>query len=169
MKFVLAKVAARVGTALGLLFISATFSSILAQNVTLSWNPNTESNLAGYKIYFGTSSANLSSSINVGNVTTYTVTGLTFGTTYYFAATAYNASGSESGFSNMVYTTIGSSSPSCDVNGDGAVNALDMQGLSNAILAGSTSAVYDINRDTVVNALDLQRLANIILGITVCQ
>ena len=98
------------------------------------------------------------------------MTGLSLGTTYYFAATAYNTSGSESGFSNIVSATAGSSSsPSCDVNGDGSVNALDLQGLSNGILAGSTSSVYDINRDIAVNALDLQRLANIILGTAVCQ
>ena len=144
-------------------------SNCVAANVQLAWNANTESNLAGYKIYYGTSSANLNSSVNAGNVTTYTVTGLTLGTTYYFAATAYNTAGSESGFSNIISTTVGSTSPSCDVNGDGSVNALDLQALSNGILAGSTSSVYDINRDTAVNALDLQRLANIILGTAVCQ
>ncbi len=145
-------------------------SCLMAADVQLAWNANTESNLGGYRIYYGTSSGNLSSSVNAGNVTAYTLTGLSLGTTYYFAATAYNTSGSESGFSNIVSATAGSSSsPSCDVNGDGSVNALDLQGLSNGILAGSTSSVYDINRDTAVNALDLQRLANIILGTAVCQ
>lgn len=144
-------------------------SRIMAADVALAWNANTESNLSGYKIYYGTSSGNLNNSVNVGKVTTYTVTGLPLGVTYYFAATAYNTAGNESGYSNIVSTTVGSTSPSCDVNGDGSVNALDLQGLSNGILAGSTSGVYDINRDTAVNALDLQRLANIILGTAVCQ
>jgi hypothetical protein len=144
-------------------------SCLLAADVHLAWNANTESDLAGYKIHYGTSSTNLTSSVNAGNVTNYTVTGLSLGTTYFFAATAYDASGTESGFSNIVSTTAGTSSAGCDVNGDGSVNALDLQGLSNGILAGSTSSAYDINRDTAVNALDLQRLANIILGTAVCQ
>ncbi len=60
------------------------------------------------------------------------------------------------------------SSPKCDLNGDTAVNALDLQILSNAILAGNNSSSYDINHDGSVNALDLQVLSNVILGVGVC-
>ena len=70
----------------------------MAADVALAWNANTESNLAGYRIYYGTSSGNLSSSVNAGNVTTYTVTGLPLGATYFFAATAYNTSGERKRF-----------------------------------------------------------------------
>ena len=46
--------------------------------------------------------------VDVGNVTTYTVTGLADGATYYFAVTAYDSVGNESGYSNeVVYTTPG--------------------------------------------------------------
>jgi len=61
-----------------------------------------ESDLAGYKIYYGTSSKSYSGSVNVGNVTSYTLTGLTQGQTYYIAVTAYNTSGSESSYSSEV-------------------------------------------------------------------
>jgi hypothetical protein len=47
-----------------------------------------------------------SSSVNVGNVTTYAVTNLGIGTTYYFAVSAFNSSGIESGFSNEVSKSI---------------------------------------------------------------
>jgi hypothetical protein len=40
--------------------------------------------------------------VDAGNVTSYTVEGLQTGTLYYFAITAYNASGSESDVSNEV-------------------------------------------------------------------
>ncbi len=77
--------------------------------VTLTWDPNSESDLAGYKIYSGTQSGNYQNKIDVGNVTTYILNGLTSGPTYYIAATAYNAQGLESGFSNEVIYTV----PSC--------------------------------------------------------
>ena len=70
--------------------------------VSLAWDANTEPNLAGYKIYYGTASHNYGWVLNVGKVTTYTVTGLTDGLTYYFAATAYNTSNLESAYSGEV-------------------------------------------------------------------
>ena len=73
---------------------------------TVSWNPSTSTNLAGYKVHVGTSSGVYSSVVDVGNVTAYAVTNLGVGTTYYFAVTAYNTSGVESSFSNEVSKSI---------------------------------------------------------------
>ena len=84
------------------IFIGIIASNATAAQVTLAWDPNTESDLAGYKIHYGTASNSYSVHIDVHNVTTYTVTGLTDGQTYYLAATAYDASGNESGYSNSV-------------------------------------------------------------------
>jgi hypothetical protein len=56
--------------------------------------------LAGYKIYYGTTSGTYTTSIDVGNVTNYTLTGLTPGLTYYIAVTAYDKARDESGYSN---------------------------------------------------------------------
>ncbi len=61
--------------------------------------------LAGYKIYYGTSSGNYTTILNVGNVTTYTISNLTPGT-YYFAVTAYDTQNLESTYSNEVSGTI---------------------------------------------------------------
>ena len=74
-------------------------------DVNLAWDPNTESNLAGYNVYFGTASRSYGSPINVGNRTTYTVTGLS-GTVFYFAVTAVDTSGVESGFSSEVVVSL---------------------------------------------------------------
>ena len=71
-------------------------------SISLAWDPNTESDLAGYKVYYGTASRSYGSSVNVGNVTSYQLTGLTSGQTYYIALTAYDTLGYESGFSNEV-------------------------------------------------------------------
>ena len=73
-----------------------------AAQVTLSWEAGSEPDLAGYKIHYGTASNSYTVHIDVSNVTTYTVTGLTAGQTYYFAATAYDSSGNESEYSNSV-------------------------------------------------------------------
>ncbi len=72
--------------------------------VSLAWDANTEPNLAGYKVYYGTASQNYGWVLDVGKVTTFTVTGLTDGLTYYFAATAYNTSNLESAYSGEVST-----------------------------------------------------------------
>jgi hypothetical protein len=77
-----------------------------AGQVTLAWDRNTESDLAGYRIHYGNSGGSYTQHIDAYNVTTYTVTGLTEGLTYYFAATAYDSSGNESGYSNQVSCAV---------------------------------------------------------------
>ncbi len=71
-------------------------------SATLSWNQNTEPGLAGYKVYYGTSPGKYGPGIDVGNVTTYALTGLIKGQKYYITITAYTKSNRESRFSNEV-------------------------------------------------------------------
>jgi hypothetical protein len=138
-----------------------------AQSVTLAWDANSESDLAGYKIYYGTSSRNYSTVVDVKKVTSYTVTGLGPGT-WYFALTAYNTSGAESSFSNEVSKTFAGST--CDVNLDGSVNGLDDQRLINIILKTATCpGNCDLNGDGRVDGLDLALLDLVIVGSRVCQ
>jgi len=85
--------------------VGAISSHAMAAQVTLAWDANSESDLAGYRVHYGTSSTSYSVHIDVNKATSYTVAGLTAGQTYYFAATAYDTSGNESGFSNMVSST----------------------------------------------------------------
>ena len=75
----------------------------LAAQIRLTWNANTESDLAGYKVYYGTVTKAYTTSIDAGDVTTFTLTGLTQGQTYYIAVTAYDTSYNESGVSIEVY------------------------------------------------------------------
>ena len=62
-------------------------------------------------VYYGPAAGTYTSSIDVGNTTSYTVTGLTEGVTYHFVATAYDASHTQSGASNDVSATIAYSAP----------------------------------------------------------
>lgn len=75
-------------------------------SVTLQWDANTEIDLAGYKVYYGTASRAYGLPIAVGLVTSYQVKGLTTPGVYYFAVTAINAAGQESEFSNEVTMLI---------------------------------------------------------------
>ncbi|MDI6788435.1 MAG: right-handed parallel beta-helix repeat-containing protein, partial [Planctomycetota bacterium] len=59
--------------------------------IALTWTANTESDLAGYRVHWGTAPGVYTNSVNVGNVTNYTITPLSAGT-YYVTVTAYDAS-----------------------------------------------------------------------------
>ncbi len=79
---------------------------VYAGDVNLAWDPVTHASLAGYVIHYGPAAGNYPNSIDVGNVTTKTVTNLTEGATYHFAVAAYDSSHVESGLSNDVAATI---------------------------------------------------------------
>lgn len=109
-------------------FLTLSFATVvIAAQVTLEWDPNTEPDLAGYKIYYGTSSENYDMSVDVGNWTSCTIAGFVEGVNYYFAATAYDAYGNESDFSDEVSTTIPHHAYRCDLNNDGVCDIKDLQ------------------------------------------
>ncbi len=85
--------------------LSAYAQDSFAADVTLAWDAEVAPTLAGYNLYYGTASHSYGTPIDVGNVTIHTVTGLQAGT-YYFAVTAYDSSGYESGYSNEVRADI---------------------------------------------------------------
>ena len=116
-----------------------------AEQVTLAWDANTEADLAGYKVHYGTVSGVYTTSVDVHKVTNAVVTGLTGGQTYYFAATAYNAANTESGYSNQVAYSIAApnGAPATPAIPSGASAAL-----VNASIAFSTSAT-DPNGDSL--------------------
>jgi len=78
-----------------------------SETATLSWDTSVGPDLAGYKIYQATASDAYGGPIATvtTDVTSYTVTGLESGTTYFFTVTVYNADGAESSFSNEVSKT----------------------------------------------------------------
>jgi hypothetical protein len=84
--------------------------STTSGTATLAWDAVTDPNLQGYRVYYGTAPATYSQffglGLDVGNVTTYTVTGLNSTTRYYFAVTAFDTSNNESSYSNEVFKGI---------------------------------------------------------------
>ncbi len=95
----------------------AAYSTCFASgSVTLQWDPNSDSDLAGYRVYYRMDSAEMpftgrdavegAAPIDVRNCTSATLSGLESGHTYYFAVTAYNTAGLESSYSNVIVETI---------------------------------------------------------------
>ena len=81
-------------------------SIVPANSVTLAWNESPSVEAVGYRIYWGSRSGAYTNSVAVGNVTNATITGLVSGVSYYFAASAYDATGMESVLSNEATYTV---------------------------------------------------------------
>ncbi|UFS69120.1 Ig-like domain-containing protein [Geomonas sp. RF6] len=87
-------------------------SASFAASVVLDWDPSTDADLAGYKVYYQANSSALpfggsgadegSAPLDVKNVTSTTISGLDPSNSYYFAVTAYNSVGTESVYSNII-------------------------------------------------------------------
>jgi hypothetical protein len=106
--------------------------------VRLAWDPNTEPQLAGYKVYYKTGSSGPpydgmdasqgDSPVDVGNVTEFTLQDLDNGVIYFFAVTAYDTEGYETGYSNEVSTSELSASDNAGEAGSGCFIAAAAQG-----------------------------------------
>jgi fibronectin type 3 domain-containing protein len=85
-------------TFLATIFLCLTMAQ--AGAVKLAWDAS--EGATGYKIYTGTSTRNYPTIKDVGNILTYTTPDLPAGSTYFFAATAYDAGKMESDYSDEV-------------------------------------------------------------------
>jgi len=77
-----------------------------AGTITIGWDRNTESNIAGYRLAYGTQSGVYSSTIDVGNNTSYQVHSMSDATVYYFVVLAYDTAGHVSAPSQELRATI---------------------------------------------------------------
>ncbi len=93
------------------IFLLLMATRAIAGGVGLAWDPVSNPLLVGYMVYYGPAAGSYTSSVDVGNTTSYTVTGLTEGATYHFAVTAYDAAHTQSGYSNDVGATVAYSAP----------------------------------------------------------
>ena len=120
------------------IFSIVTVTAGQARDITLQWDASTDPAVTGYKLYYNADSANTplngtgaaqgASPYNTKKVTTATLTGLDPNRPYYFAVTAYNASGTESSYSNVVNVsetaapTVSISSPASNATISGTVS-----------------------------------------------
>jgi hypothetical protein len=127
----------------------------------LEWNPNSEADLAGYRVFRGLESGKYLSPIDVGKATSYQFD-LSPLYKYYFSVAAYDSSNNQSPLSKEVLVLVeaegGGSSPS-DLNGDGKCDAADQAIVNQAMGSSCTGRRYnrkaDLNQDCKVDGLDI--------------
>ena len=118
-----------------------------AADVSLAWDPSISPNVTNYRIYYGTASRTYLKYDQTGNVTGYTVKGLTAGA-WYFAATALDAGGNESDYSNEVSVVIANASSPVDLK----VTGIPLPGrilfaIASNITANSATVVWKTDLD----------------------
>jgi hypothetical protein len=124
-----------------------------ATNVLLQWDPNTESDIAGYKVYYkadssarpftGTGASQGSSPIDVRKLTSTTITGLDPAHAYFFAITAYNTAGVESAYSTIV-TITESQAPTVSL----------LSPTNNATVSGTVSVTANVSDNVGVTKVE---------------
>jgi CxxC motif-containing protein (DUF1111 family) len=67
-----------------------TFDSGSTNSIGLDWNPSPTPGVTGYRVFYGTTANGMTNSIDVGNVTSTIISGLTPGQTYFFAVASLN-------------------------------------------------------------------------------
>lgn len=92
------------------LIVLALPDACLSAQVTIAWDGNAEPEVIGYRLHYGSASSTYSSHSDAGSQTACTLSGLQAGSTYFFAATAYDAYGNQSQYSTEITFTVPSAS-----------------------------------------------------------
>ena len=95
----------------------------LAAHLDLAWRPNTEPDLAGYRVYYGTTSGDYTDYVDVAGSTFARISDLMDDTEYFVALTAYDIDGNESDFSGEVsaFPTAGDDPAPSESQSDGGL------------------------------------------------
>jgi len=154
-----------------LLMIAGLAPAGYAVDVTLGWDANSETDLAGYKIYYGAgqggpyngagSTDGASPIIVPLSILTnpigpqFTVHGLPADGTHYFVVTAYDTEGLESGYSNEVFTQPSPTPPPPTQNSAPVLSSLEVNGLNGSSTVQISNRSVDIrivaSDDTMVS------------------
>jgi hypothetical protein len=116
--------------------------------ITLIWEPNKEPYVTGYKIYYGRGVDFTNNSIDVGNVTEYTMK-IDKGIWYSIAATAYDSHDNESDYSKILIVNSDFDDSSKIIPASGVnVRTMDFIKVINPVY-------YDFDNDRDIDGMDL--------------
>ena len=147
----------------------------IAGELILMWDPPTSNedgspltDLAGYKLYYGTSSGVYGTNLDIGNDITYKLSNLEDGISYYFAVTAYDTSDNESNFSNEVSKILlGIPLGNIDHTSNGSetrVDGYDLIALEMVLgatyVSGNWNPLADLDTNGVIDSVDVDILIN---------
>jgi hypothetical protein len=116
-----------------------------AATLHVNWASNSEADLAGYRLRYGTSQGNYTEVIEVGRTATCEVSGLQPGTLYHFALFAFDEAGNES-------------APSAEITARVPVSLAPIPAVSSA-MENSTRSTYIVRARTSLAALFGEHLA----------
>ncbi len=171
--------------------LAAAPADAFAKAIQLNWSQNSESDVTGYRVRYGTSSGSYTQTVNVGNLRTYRLNNVTNGQSYYFVVIAYNSSGLDSNPSSETRVDVPNSptpTPTPDPrlgdnDGDGTPDDLDgdddNDGLTDVdeLARGTNPLRADTDLDGVSDAQEVLNGTNPLdpgsgeptLGTTICS
>jgi PKD repeat protein len=125
---------------------------VYAGDINLAWDASPSSGVSGYKIYCsqtsGSYSATACGQTFSATQTSYKVSGLQEGATYYFVATAYNAA-TESARSNEVSAKVSSSAPVASFSASAVSGVAPLTDTFNCTSTGTiTERTWDLGNGT---------------------
>ena len=124
--------------------------------ITLRWDPSPDASVVGYRLYYGPAFGNYTNSTRLGNVTNATLSNLPEGARLYFTATAYDAGGVESVFSNVVTNDLPwfvSLRPAADyIEGYGRAGATNVIEVSTNLTTWTTLKTF-VGTGRITNAI----------------
>jgi hypothetical protein len=97
------------------LFLVVHSTHAFAATITFAWDPIPDSDLAGYRLYYGYASGQYSLSVDAGTSTTAALSDMDDAQIYFFAVAAYDTAGNQSAFSNEIKYDLAVQ----DTDGDG--------------------------------------------------
>ncbi len=97
------------GTGILMMMLTLIHSTSWSADARLKWQANGDGDLAGYRIQYGVAANALTQTIDAGNVTAYTVTGLEAGRLYHFALAAYDHANNASALTAAISGVAGDS------------------------------------------------------------
>ena len=129
--------------------LTGLMAEIIDETVALSWSASPDADVIGYKLhygyaekppYLGSDAQEGISPIYVAGKTTFSISGLTPGTRYYFALTAVDASGNESVLSQVASANFISA---IDSDGDGLLDDWEIAHFSSLTTVNASDSDYD--------------------------